>query len=396
MSKTENSNGTDKNHPIRIVDLFCGAGGMSIGWLLASQERGAKLVAAVDADNSLEGVFQTNFPHTKFLRHQYGDAFEANEASSIAAQLGLERDEVDVLLAGPPCQTFSAAGKRELGAESRLGYHVCDFAEFLQPKIVLIENVPEFSRVEDGRLIGRIRVRLSEAGYTTEVIHLNAVDYGVPQTRTRCFTLGLRKDLPFPTRQDFLSAFQSSPKAWVDGSINAKSASQSTTVAQALSDLPPLAAGEGEQISTYESPIESVYQTYIRGNQECLFNHVAGLHSSKMLEAMETLRPGETPQDIENHPLRKKDYFRGAYARLDPEKPSATMTTQTQNPGSGRFTHYRDHRVLTVREVARLQGFPDWFRFLGTQAEQRRHVGNAVPPLLAQTIASALLSLTNI
>jgi DNA (cytosine-5)-methyltransferase 1 len=381
---------------LRIVDLFCGAGGMSLGWLRAAGESGAQLVAAVDADESLSELYQTNLCETNFLRHEFGDAFEADEADAVAGQLGLRDDDVNVLLAGPPCQTFSAAGKRELGVESRLGYHVCDLARLWQPEVVLIENVPEFSRAEDGRLLGRIRVRLLDAGYATEVMHLNAVDYGIPQTRTRCFTLGLRLDLPRPTHQDILAGLQLAPKPWKPRRNSDAAPARATTVREALSDLPPLAAGEGEQVATYVNPAESDYQQYLRGDQKCLFNHMAGQHSPELLAAMEMLEPGATPQDIQNHPLRRKDYYRGAYARLAPNKPSATMTTQTQNPGSGRFTHYRDHRVLTVREVARLQGFPDWFRFLGTQADQRRHVGNAVPPLLAETIASTLMSLVNL
>lgn len=396
QTQTKGRRAEEAARPLRIVDLFCGAGGMSLGWMRAAGKRGAELVAAVDADGSLEEVFRTNFASARFLRHEYGDAFQANEAEAVAGQLGLQVGDADALLAGPPCQTFSAAGKRELGAESRLGYHVCDLARLLQPKIVLIENVPEFSRAEEGRLLGRIRVKLSEAGYATEVMHLNAVEYGVPQTRTRCFTLGMHQDLPRPARQDLLTSLQSAPKPWETERASKTAPARVTTVSEALSDLPPLAAGEGEQVAAHIRPTESIYQAYLRGDQTRLFNHAAGLHSQDLLTAMETLGPGETPQDIENHPLRRKNYFRGAYARLDPDKPSATMTTQTQNPGSGRFTHYRDHRVLTVREVARLQGFPDWFRFLGTQADQRRHVGNAVPPLLAQTIASTLLSLIDI
>lgn len=397
MSKKKNEGGhaAGSASPLRIVDVFCGAGGLSLGWLRAAGERGAELVAAVDADESLSDVFSTNFPNTRFLRHRFGDAFDADESEAIADRLGLQVGDSDVLLAGPPCQTFSAAGKRELGMESRLGYHICDLARLLQPKIVLIENVPEFSRAEEGRLLGRIRVRLSDAGYVTEVIHLNSVDYGVPQTRTRCFIVGLREDLPRLVRQDLLASLRVVPRPW-ELEHTTKDAPVQTTVREALSDLPSLSAGEGEQVSAHAEPAKNVYQTYLRGEQMCLFNHVAGQHSPELLTAMEMLMPGETPQDIEDHPLRRKDYFRAAYARLDPNKPSATMTTQTQNPGSGRFTHYRDHRVLTVREVARLQGFPDWFRFLGTQADQRRHVGNAVPPLLSETISSALLSLIDI
>ena len=109
-----------------------------------------------------------------------------------------------------------------------------------------------------------------------------------------------------------------------------------------------------------------------------------------MVARMRRIEAGETPQNDGGHPMRQKNYFRLAYSRLAPNEPAGTITTNTHNPGSGRFLHYRDHRTLTVREVARLQGFPDGFRFIGSQGDQRRHVGNAVPPLLSQRVAEAL------
>lgn len=376
------------------MDLFCGVGGLSLGWMEGGKGRSMALMGAVDADVSLREAFAWNFPETRFLQHEFTDALESNEASVIAEGAGVRPGDIDVLLAGPPCQTFSAAGKRQLQRESWHAFHVCDFAEYMQPRIVLIENVPEFSRAEEGRLLGRVRVRLSGAGYATEVVHLSAVDFGAPQMRTRCFTLGVHKDLLWPGRQEFAAALVAATKPWLPADRDPTR--QPTTTSEALDDLPALQAGDGEQAMTYTQPPKSVYQYYLRGVQTCLFNHAAGQHSPELLAAMATLKPGETPQDIPNHPLRRKDYFRGAYARLDPDKPSTTMTTQTQNAGSGRFTHYRDHRVLTVREVARLQGFPDRFRFFGTQADQRRHAGNAVPPLLVQAIKSAVLSLIDL
>ena len=364
-------------NPIKIVDLFCGVGGLSLGWLDAQAKRPVEVVAAVDADPSLAEVYAWNAPHTPFLQHSYGDPLAGNEAASLAKRIGIGPGDADVVLAGPPCQTFSAAGKRTLQKDSRLVLHVCDFAEFMQPAIVLIENVPEFSRVEDGRLIGRVRVRLAEAGYDTEFLHLSAADFGVPQLRTRCFTLAVRKDF---------QALQGNGLLQHLGRV-----SRHSTVEEAIDDLPSLAAGEGEQEAVLTRPASSLYQTHLRDVDNRLFNHVAVQHSPELLAAMKQMLPGETPQQEINHPLRRKAYFTNAYARLDPKLPALTMTTQTQNPGSGRFTHYRDHRVITVREVARLQSFPDSFRFFGTQAVQRRHIGNAVPPLLAQTIAASLL-----
>ena len=116
-----------------------------------------------------------------------GTHSKRNESRTLLNKAGIGPNDVDVLLAAPPCQTFSAAGKRELDADSRLVFHVCDFAQALLPKIVLIENVPEFSRAQEGRLLGRVRVRMADAGYDTEVMNFSAAAFGVPQMRMRCF-----------------------------------------------------------------------------------------------------------------------------------------------------------------------------------------------------------------
>lgn len=388
--------------PIRIIDLFSGIGGLSLGWLQAPSMRPIELVSAVDADPTLEEAFSWNFPGVPFLRHSFGDALREDESRSLLNKAKVGPEDIDVLLAAPPCQTFSAAGKRELDADSRLVFHVCDFAKALQPKIVLIENVPEFSRAQEGRLLGRVRVRLADAGYDTEVINFSAAAFGVPQMRMRCFTLALRKDLDWPSRSGLLDDLRLADKQrFVPRSTGAEEDSHKfwreplapTTVGEAIDDLPKLEAGEGDQETVLNTKPTSEYQKVLRGDEMRLFNHVAPNHSPDMIEAMSFLKQGDTPQDIPNHPLRRKDYFRGAYARLDSRRPAMTITTQTQNPGSGRFTHYRDNRVITVREVARIQSFPDDFRFFGFQAVQRRHVGNAVPPFLAQAIATALLPL---
>lgn len=387
--------------PIRIVDVFSGAGGLSLGWM-AAVGNGFRLVAAIDDDAALADVYRWNYPGTRFVRHTFGDALVEDETETVCAKAELEPATIDVLLAGPPCQTMSAAGKRRPHAHNHLAIHVCRLAGFLRPKVVVIENVPEFGWIQDGRLLGRVRVALDQAGYFTDTVNLNAATFGLPQTRTRCFVLALEKALtvekdwstprslrPSPTHeyQPSQNAGARQPRLPVSGS----QLLPPTTVAEAIDDLPPLAAGEGQEIACLQSRPTSTYQVALRDGQAKLYNHLAVRHSADIVARLALLQPGETPQRTVGHPLRRKDYFRAAYARLHPGSVAPTMTTQTHNPGSGRFTHYRDHRVLTVREVARLQGFSDSFRFFGNQETQRRHVGNAVPPLLARAIAGALL-----
>jgi DNA (cytosine-5)-methyltransferase 1 len=390
------------NSSLRILDIFSGAGGLSLGWLDVFHK--AHLIAAVDCDASLSEVYAWNHPGTHFVQHEFSHALRSDESLILTKKVGLEPQSIDVLLAGPPCQTLSAAGKRRVHADHNLALHVCRLAGHLAPMAVVIENVPEFGWIQDGRLLGRVRVALDHAGYVTHAVKLNAASYGVPQTRTRCFVLAVRKELavriegfspanlcPAPTHDfQLVQQFGKSQPALPRFHSTAES---SPTVSDAIGDLPQLKAGEGSEEASYSAPWSSAYQAMLRRDQPLLFNHVTARHSAEVVARLSLLAPGETPQRTTGHPLRRKEYFRAAYARLHPDAIAPTMTTQTHNPGSGRFTHYRDHRVLTVREVARLQSFPDSFRFFGPQETQRRHIGNAVPPLLAAAIARKFLHL---
>ena len=295
---------------------------------------------------------------------------------------------MDVLLAAPPCQPFSAAGKRSLGPDAYLGLHVCALVEHLSPQILVMENVPQFSRALGGTLAGRIRVRLGRAGFVTALMTLDAVRFGVPQRRTRTILFALRADggRPQATRmlKDVVETLRGEQRCREGGAY--------VTVADAIGDLPPLEAGDGKEETQIVSLPSTEYQRRLRQNNGITYNHIAAKHSEGLVERIRTVKAGETPQELGNHPLRRKQYFRLAYARLSADAPASTLTTNTHNPGSGRFLHYRDHRTLTVREVARLQGFPDWFKFMGSQTEQRRHVGNAVPPPVSRRIAEVLTS----
>lgn len=383
---------------IRIVDLFSGAGGLALGWKRA-HATAVEFVAAVDNDKYLPQLYEMNHPGTTFVSYQFGEPGRSGNAENLCRLLKVGPGDIDVLLAGPPCQPFSAAGKRDPVDDGMLVFHVCEIAAVLKPRMVLIENVPEFSRVHDGRLLGRVRVAFRNAGYSTDVRVFRADSLGVPQTRSRCFLLAVRSGVRAPDRPliDLIKAthiaFESNGGYSELQRGFVEPLAPTVTVEDAIGDLPELAASEGDQIAQLFNPPSSYYQKSLRDSNGCLFNHVASSHTAPMLAAMRLLGAGETPQRLQGHPLRRKEYFRAAYARLDPKKPAPTITTQTHNPGSGRFTHYRDDRVITVREAARLQGFPDSFRFFGPQHVQRRHVGNAVPPLLAQALAERLIDL---
>src|SRR5439155_4278539 len=143
----------------------------------------------------LTPLYERNFPETRFIPLALASDSDPEQAKRAARAMGVSSGEVDVLLAGPPCQTLSQAGKREDHEANRLLICVCDLARFLRPKVVVIENVPEFGRIQDGRLLGRVRVQLALAGYATDVLTLNATTFGVPQARVRCFVIGVLRGL---------------------------------------------------------------------------------------------------------------------------------------------------------------------------------------------------------
>lgn len=387
-------------HRIRILDVFSGAGGMALGWIRSLGDV-SSYVAAIDKDSTLEEIYKYNFPVTNFINYCFDDNTDRDQAAEAARLAGIGPHDIDVLLAGPPCQTLSSAGKRIDHPDNRLVYRVCDLVHLVKPKIVVIENVPEFTYIYDGRLAGRVRVQLAQSGYVTDMFTLNASSFGVPQARLRCFIVAVlvtgRADLsvakfrPRPThvavataREPVSNNRHTSRRLLDDGLLHA------VTVEEAIGDLPSLAPGEVFDDRPYPREPSTGYQVRMRQGAMRLFNHVAVQHSADLVRAMSLLAPGETPQRHAEHPLAPKSYFRSAYARLHPDGVAPTVTTNTHNAGSGRFTHYRDHRVLTVREAARLQSFPDVFRFFGNSETQRRHVGNAVPPLISEAIADAL------
>jgi DNA (cytosine-5)-methyltransferase 1 len=264
----------------------------------------------------------------------------------------------------------------------------------LRPAAAVLENVPALSWDGHSVLFDEIQNALADAGYRSTSSVLEAWRFGVPQLRRRLFIFAVRNDigrdptelcpigaeLPgFTARELIRAAAEGSP-----------SCPPGLSVEEAIGDLPSIPAGGGEEITAYSTEPQSDYQRARRQSAQLLFNHRARTHSKTMLKKMgmieEGLRNFELP---DKHRLKGEagEYFSQAYARLHRHGIAQTITTYFHNPGSGRFTHYRDLRAITVREAARFQSFDDSFMFLGTAQDQLRHVGNAVPPLLAEAIA---------
>lgn len=330
--------GAEKVTKRTIVDLFAGVGGLSLGF----KELGFELVFANEKDAAAAKTLRKNHPGVLV------DETSIEDLSPHALiQSGRLPSHVDVLVGGVPCQAFSMAGirirksqKNLLDERVYLFRHFLKFAEALKPKYVIIENVRGITSMLNGQVIHEIFSSLEDLGYTVEWRYLNAADYGAPQLRIRTVIIAALKGFPivFPAAKF--------------NSDNYKS------VGEALKDLPSA-------------------------------NHEPRLLSGIALERVKLLKPGQnwTHLPVE---MQTKSIHSGAYGRLSLDKPARTLTTRFDTPSVGYVTHPIENRCLTVREGARLQGFPDKFIFEGSTMQQYRQVGNAVSPYMSRALAEEI------
>ena len=254
----------------------------------------------------------------------------------------------------------------------------------MRPKCVILENVPTaltaFAELFNEEVQNVFR------GYTVRIAVLNASQFGIPQIRRRAFVVALREDLEI-TDFDFPSRDFDAMDVGRDSHTDAKAGHRFVSVEDAIGDLPELKAGGAFDGTSYPHESRTPYQRDRREGAIALFNHVARAHSREFLEKIAPIQPGQGNAQLPDGERFSDNYFSQAYARLHSRGIGFTITAHFRNPGSGRFTHYRDNRSITVREAARLQSFDDRFIFHGHASDQERHVGNAVPPLLSAALA---------
>jgi len=304
--------------------------------------------------------------------------------------LGIRPGQLDILAGGPPCQGFSknVPRKHRYLEDSRnlLIKSFLDYCEALKPRMVLMENVAEMKNGFDNSYSEEILARLEEEGYTVTHAVLNAADYGVPQRRRRAFFLanreGIKLELPIPTN---------TVQKKTNGQMSFLALPHHVTVWEAISDLPRLKHGEGHETCEYVSPPASEFQKLLRNGAKRVKNHVSRLLQPLQYERIAALKPGQAHKDLPKR-LQVRSGYSGAYGRLTKSMVAPTITRWVFHPGSGRWGHPVDKRVLSIREVARIQSFPDSFEFVGTYTQQAGQLGNAVPPLLAERVAESMLS----
>ena len=367
-----------KDDELLAVDLFSGAGGLSLGLKRA----GWTVAAAVDMDERALETHGHNFAGLS-VQMDLGDPAERDALVSL-----FDGVKVDLVAGGPPCQPFSRAGRskiRSLVKEGRRDPHdhrrelwlaYLDIVSRLSPRAVLMENVPDMGLGDDFFVVRCIEQELEEAGYATQVRLVDTSDYGVPQHRKRLILLA-RNDV-----QQF---------TWPEP------CSKKTTLRDAIGDLPPLDVDNkdyGERERRYRMPrnasafvremreeakkglIHDHMTRAVRGDDRVIFE----LMDSKTLYS-------ELPEQYRRY---NADHFTDKYKKLDWDELSRSITAHIAKDGYW-YIHPEQPRTLSVREAARVQTFPDDFRFAGTRSDAFRQIGNAVPPRLGEAAARALL-----
>lgn len=347
-----------------LVDLFSGCGGLSFGF----EQAGFESVLGVDVDAPALKTFAKNHPHAKTLEL---DLSKDESVCEIVNALGDKK--IEIIVAGPPCQGFSLTGTRqENDKRNKLFYSVFKLAERIKPTYIVIENVPGISTLYGGRARDAIYSEFERLGYRTTSQLLYAPDYGIPQIRRRKFFVGVKNDTPFvfpdPTHTQ----------------------SEYITCEEAISDLPSLEDGIGDEVSLYEAFPLSDYQNEMREKSSELFNHVGTRHRPHVIEVIKQVPDGGNHKDLPPG-VGTSRKFNEAWTRYHSKSPSKTIDTGHRN-----HFHYKWNRVPTVRENARLQSFPDHFVFLGTKTQQYKQVGNAVPPKWGYVLGKKILDDLNV
>ena len=341
-----------------VIDLFCGAGGLSYGF----EKAGFNVLLGIDNDAKALETFELNHNGAKSI---CGDITEITYKEHIAPLLGDKK--IDVIIGGPPCQGFSLSGPRNFNdPRNKLYLSYIRLVKEIQPRAFVIENVPGLVGLFNGEVKDNIIKTFAEMGYEVKYQILCAADYGVPQNRKRVVFVGVkgRNNFEYPTIQ-----------------------TEQVNCEMALSDLPPLIDILGEDVQNYETAPQNDYQRLMREKSSDVRNHVAASHSEKVQHIISLVPDGGNYKDLPEE-FRESRNFHVAWTRFNSKKPAPTIDT-----GHRHHFHYKYNRVPTVRECARIQSFPDDFIFLGNKTQQFRQVGNAVPPIMAQKIADQLLHL---
>lgn len=357
-----------KNNKLVAIDLFCGCGGFSYGF----QEAGFEMVLGIDMWKDATITYKHNLPKACVINEDITNV----GAADLLKKINMAADEIDVIIGGPPCQGFSVSGKRMIDdPRNKLYKSFVELVDDIRPKIFVMENVPGLIRLFGGKVKDEVLHDFSSIGYRVTVQQLSSDDYGVPQQRKRVFFVGINKE-KIPEDVEFCF-----PKATFGIPTN-----PAITCKEAISDLDfvPDDVSLGEDIE-YKIPAQSEYQKLMRENSNSIKNHSITIHKEQTKNIIAMVPDGGNYKDLPED-LQSTRKVHIAWTRMNSDKPCFTIDT-----GHNHHFHYKENRVPTVRESARIQSFPDRFEFIGIKTSQLKQVGNAVPPLMAKAIAEEVI-----
>ncbi len=409
----------DRRRVLNVVELFAGAGGMGLGFLMAEhRHRLFRLLFSGELHPIYVQTLKNN--HANLVKRRSADLIDLVPDSVRAVDLenqdtldmvvskGRDSGGVDVLIGGPPCQGFSNANRNSWSRsnpQNRLVDVFVRYVERLNPHVFLMENVQGIVwTATDGRadaqpsVAAHILKRMKSAGYIVFPKLLDAVWYGVPQFRTRFFVLGIHRDSGYST-EDF--------GAWGPFPIPTHGPAASrpfTTVRDAIADLPAIGNGNGIDEMNYCEPVADAVNWFLAlmrndAPREKILDHVTSLHADYVIERYKRIPPGGNWQSIKemmsNYTQLERTHS-NIYRRLQWDEPSITIGHYRKSM----LVHPDQHRGLSLREACRLQSFPDWFRFAGNEdgragglMHKQQQLANAVCPLLSKKIAEFILEL---
>jgi len=355
---------------MKVVDLFAGCGGLSLGFIKA----GYTIDKAVEFDQTIANTYKKNHPEVEVIIDDI-----KNVDNSGVFKLG----DVDVIIGGPPCQGFSMAGARIRQGfiddpRNYLFKHYFNVVRAVKPKVFVMENVKGMLTMQGGKIFEEIKNTFTNADlldgqpYYLYYRVVKATEFGIPQKRERLIIIGTTKnDVEFD-------------KMWEKTKEEIKKEIPTyfdeVSVFDAIGNMPEVTK-DGKIVNPKP---QSEYEKYLAASLEVIENHTQSRHSAVAIERMKQIKNGENYMVLDEE---ISSVHSGSYGRLYWDEQASTITTRFDTPAGGRFIHPVENRTLTPREAARIQSFPDDFVFYGDKRSISRQIGNAVPPKVSYFLA---------
>lgn len=346
----------------KVIDLFCGCGGLSKGFELA----GFEITGGIDFNKDAIKTYNRNFKNAKGLCCDLSQ-MNVKDINNMFKNL----KDIDVIIGGPPCQGFSSANRNKVEDDPRnkLFFEFVKFVDLAKPRAIVIENVRGIVTENNGYARDQIYKIFEERGYVVNNKILDASEYGVPQKRVRNFFVMLRKD-----KFDF---------------DKMKKVENKVTVQEAIGELYEYENNTNGEKIILNCEANTEYKKYLRARSNEIYNHEIRYPAKIVQDRISHVSQGENWQQIpkELFSNQRNNRHSSAYKRLDEKDTSVTIDTGNSHSN---YFHPLYNRIPTVREAARIQSFDDSFIFEGGRTAQYRQVGNAVPPLLSKAIAEVI------